>query len=118
MEESEKNEIIEYAVKMRERGETYRSIHNYLNQREVDDDLRRLAIAAVSEMEKANGIERPRYSSKRKITNVEKICGALIMVVSALSIVYLWGKGWVLGASFAGIFIGLGVMTGTARYYI
>mgnify|MGYP000459948934 CR=1 FL=1 len=99
-----KEELYAYAIKMFERGDTYRSIFNYLHNNCEDEKTIEEIVAEIRGLEKEQKISKEKESKGWFDINV--IGSVLVICFGAILIHFLWGKGYVSTLPF--FVIGLG----------
>lgn len=99
-----KEELLAYAIKMFERGDTYRTIFNYLHNNCEDEKTIEEIVAEIQKLEKEQKIVQEKESKGWIDVNV--IGSVLVIFFGAILIHFLWGKGYVSTLPFA--VIGLG----------
>lgn len=104
--EKTKEELMEYAVKMRVRGDTYRSILNYLQMNSSDENLINEIISRIDQLEKKKIISTtPENTTEQPTLNL--FIGSFLSFLGIGLIFFLWGKGYLSTVPF--LIIGLGV---------
>lgn len=101
-----KEELIAYAVKMRQRGDRYRSILAYLENNCNDTELVKEIIGIVDELETKKAIEVDHTQGVRE-KNSYNLFGYAFIAGGILLMVFLWNKGWI--ASLPFVMIGMGI---------
>ncbi len=102
-----KEELLQYALKMRERGDTYRSVINYLNRNTDDEGLKKEIIQEVDRLEKENPGKNQLKPGSDSPSKFSIIMGVLFLGFGAILIPFLWNKGFISTIPF--ILIGIGV---------
>ncbi len=91
--EKTKEELLNYALKMYLRGETFRSIMGYLERNTSDQETVKQIIASLDKFEKENKIER--HKEKDRPSTINLIMGIIFIAGGAWLTYYLWGRGFV-----------------------
>ena len=106
-----KEEIQEYAIIMRGRGESYRTILNYIKSKTSDEDTITDIISHLDQLEKSNNLKISKeYPGNLSITNT--LLGSLFLISGIVLIFFLWGKGFISTIPFMLIGIGMLALTG------
>lgn len=103
-----KEELLEYAIKMRSRDDSYRSMINYLNNNCDDEEVVREIVRTVDQMEKEKKIKTEAIKLKEPL-NLNLIMGGLLIVIGIGLIRILWDKGYISTLPF--ILIGIGLVS-------
>lgn len=101
-----KDELILYAVKMRQRGDRYRSILSYLEKNCENPEQVQEIIAIVDQMETKKILEVD-HTQGVKENNTYNIFGYAFIAGGILLMIFLWNKGWVASVPF--VMIGMGI---------
>ena len=106
-----KEQLLEYAIKMRERGDRYTSIINYLNRSTDDEALKTSIIKELDELERSQNLNLP---AEPKLTyfTINRIVGLIIMIAGGILMSYLWDLGFISTIPFIIIGVGFLVFTG------
>lgn len=112
--EKTKEELMEYAVKMRVRGDTYRSILNYLQMNSSDENLINEIISRIDQLEKKKIISiTPENTTEQPTLNL--FIGSFLSFLGIGLIFFLWGKGYLSTVPFLIIGLGAWVLTGGSK---
>ena len=109
--EKTKEELLDYAIKMRVRGDTYRSLLNYLQTNYSDKSIVSEIIAHVDQLEKAKSIL-PDSQNKTNISGMNIFLGCLCLFSGIVLIFFLWEKGWISTIPFFLMGIGVYALSG------
>ncbi|MCB0477427.1 MAG: hypothetical protein KDC84_04655 [Crocinitomicaceae bacterium] len=100
-----KKELKEYAIRMFDRGDSYRTIFTYLhNNCESEEEVQSI-ISSVREHEKKQKTKKENLSEKWFNLNI--IIPILLIVFGGIMVNMLWGKGFVSTLPFVVILIGI-----------
>ena len=108
--EKTKEEMMEYAIKMRVRGDDYRSILNYLQLYSSDKNLIDEIISEIDQLEK-NKIITSTLENTTEPQTVNLLLGSLFSLSGIVLIFFLWGKGFISTIPFLIIGMGVWVLT-------
>jgi len=98
-------ELTEQACRMREQGESYRSIGQYLESTGAEAETVAAVIKNLDKVEKENLVKPP---TKKRVSNTSLVLGSIFMAGGAYLTYRLWGMGWVSTVSI--LMIGVGFM--------
>ncbi|MCB0735102.1 MAG: hypothetical protein KDC76_10995 [Bacteroidetes bacterium] len=104
-------ELFGYVLKMRERGDDWRAVRNYLNRYSEDDELKQNIIRKVDVMEKEGTVKPP--TERKGPTQWEVFIGGIVFLAGLILMIELWEKGWVATAPVLMMGAGLAGMSGT-----
>ena len=107
-------ELFAYCVQMRERGDTYRSMANYLNNNCEDEETIKSIVTAVNKLEKENRINSPKIN-KEKTPTLSLLLGTLFLVSGIVLMFFFWGMGVIFTVPFILISIGILALTGSIK---
>jgi len=110
-----KEEILEYVFKMRQRGDTYRSILAYINRSTEDQLVRDAIIDTLNAWEKEGKIKISSDDSKNKPYFLSKVLGAIFLFGGIVLLIFTWGSGFVFVLNLSIIGIGIAALTGSIR---
>jgi len=85
MDSTEKDKILEYAIKMLERGDLYSDILRYLNKKEVSEEYKKEIITALEEHKRKLNKEEKKY----RPVSISKLAFGLMFLVLTLYLEYL-----------------------------
>ncbi|MDR3287699.1 MAG: hypothetical protein LBT27_09700 [Prevotellaceae bacterium] len=103
--EKTKEELFEYAIKMFQRGETYRSILGYIKSNTSDEDVIKQIITSLDSLEKENKIKRTNVKESNSFINIFM---GIFLIISGIALTYLlWGEGFIAVFPFLLIIAGL-----------
>lgn len=105
-----KEEMMEYAIQMRLRGDTYREMLAYLNRYTKDEAIIKEIISKVDNLEKTKRIKAPERGGS--ISSFSVILGILFIVAGIALIIFLWDRGFIAGLPVLLIIIGFGALSG------
>ncbi len=91
------------ACSMREQGESYVSIGEYLISTGASTDLISRIIGNLDSMEKDKLVQKPK---RNKSSTTSKLMGIILIIGGVVLAYYIWGKGWISGVSV--LLVGLG----------
>ncbi len=106
--EKTKEEMLNYAVNMRLRGDNYRAILNYLERHTSDQNLINEIINSVDLLEKNNEIK-PLIEKKNKLSFINVVLSSVLILLGLYLVFSLWGEGYIATLPF--LIIGLGIWT-------
>ncbi|MCD4791644.1 MAG: hypothetical protein K8R54_00295 [Bacteroidales bacterium] len=106
-----KDEMLKYAVQMRERGDTYRDMLAYIKRYTNDEAIIKEIISEVDSLEKRKRINTPERGSNSG-SMISIIFGSIFLVSGVILIFFLWGKGFVSTIPFILIAIGIAAFSG------
>lgn len=106
-----KEELLIHAVKMRERGETYRAVSIFLKNNTDDENDIGDIVRGISELEKNKKIEIPPKDVNESYA-LGSILGILFLLSGLVLLVLLWGKGVISTIPFILLGIGAWALTG------
>lgn len=86
--------MLEYAVKMRKRGDTYYAIRSFLDHNSDEEAFKNAVINAVNKLEKEQKIQ-VEQPIKRKKFPLNLIFGTVFLAGGAVLAVFLWNKGFI-----------------------
>ncbi len=92
-----KIELITYAHKVLERGDSWRAVRGYLNHKTEDDALKSEVIQALNALERNGHLETPYEIYSQKWTTVNTILGFVFVGLGILLFIVLWRRGWIAG---------------------
>ena len=107
-----KEELLQYAAKMRQRGDTYVEIIRYLERNTSDEQTIKDVINVISELEKL--VKPVEKKKNRPILNI--ILGFGFLIFGFFLIFVLWGRGFVATLPFVMIIIGVTALTAPKTY--
>ncbi|MDR3226843.1 MAG: hypothetical protein LBT56_04135 [Prevotellaceae bacterium] len=103
--EKTKEELLEYAIKMFQRGETYRAILSYIKSNTSDEEVIKQIITNIDSLEKENKIKRTTVKESNSFFNI--FMGFFLIVLGITLIYFLWGEGFIAVFPFLLIIAGL-----------
>lgn len=103
--EKTKEELVAYAIKMRQRGDRYRSILFYLESNCQDPVLVQEIIGIVDELETKKKIDVD-HTQGIKPSNY-KLMGYIFIGAGIFLFVFLWNRGWI--STLPVLLIGMGI---------
>lgn len=109
-----KEDLLKYAIEMRMRGDTFRSMLGYLEGNCDDRDVINEIITTVDELEK-QGKFVPEESKKEGLPKRNLILGSLFVGGGTVLLVFLWGEGRVSFIPFFIIGVGFLGLTGAIK---
>ena len=104
--EKTKEEMLNYAVNMRLRGDNYVAILNYLERHTTDKKLINDIINSVDLLEKNNEIK-PLVENKNKLSIINVVLSSVLILFGVSLIFVLWGKGVIAVLPFLIIAVGI-----------
>jgi len=105
-----KEELLNYAIEMRKRGDTYRAMIAYLENNCDDEETVKEIVRTVDKMEKENQIK-VQVEKKNKPSFMNITLGVLFLLLGIILMFFLWGKGWVSTVPFI-------LITSTIPYFL
>jgi uncharacterized membrane protein len=100
-----KQELLQYAIKMRQRGDTYYYIKQYLERNASDPQTVNDVIALLSELEK---VAKPlQKKTSRRVPTLNIVLGIGFVVGGIVLFFMLWEKGFVAVLPFLLVIIGI-----------
>ena len=103
--------MLEYAIQMRLRGDTYRDMLNYLNRHTNDDTIIKDIISKVDNLEKGKRIKAPERG-RSSISSLSAVLGVIFIVAGIALIFFLWDKGFIASLPIILIIIGFTALSG------
>ena len=100
-------ELLQYAAKMRQRGDTYFEIKRYLERNASDEQTINDVVAIISELEK---VAKP-VQKKKNIPILNIVLGSCFLISGFILLFVLWGQGFVATLPFIMIIIGVTALT-------
>lgn len=104
--EKSKEEMLNYAVNMRLRGDDYRAILNYLERHTSDQHLINEIIDSVDLLEKNNEIK-PIVETNNKLSILNVVLSSVLILLGVFLVFILWGKGIIAVLPFLIIAVGI-----------
>ena len=102
-----KEELLQYAAKMRQRGDTYFEIKKYLERNASDEQTINDVIAIINELEK---VAKP-VQKKKNVPILNIVLGSCFLISGFILLFVLWGQGFVATLPFIMIIIGVTALT-------
>lgn len=85
-----RNELLEIAIKMREGGDSYRSISQFMAANEVPQETQSGIIRSLDKMEKADDLKLP---EKKKKLNTKVLLNTLFLFIGGIIIYVMYSRG-------------------------
>jgi hypothetical protein len=114
--EKTNQELVDYVIKMRMRGDNYRSIMAYLQRHCENEETVNDIIQLVDQLEKTKKIK-PGRADGSKPSFYNMIFGILFIVSGVLLTLFLWQIGFIWGISLLMIGIGIWALMGGKQFY-
>ncbi|MDR1171845.1 MAG: hypothetical protein LBL24_05255 [Bacteroidales bacterium] len=105
-----KEELLRYAVKMRQRGDTYYDIKQYLERNASDEETVNAIITIINELEKN---AKPVQQKRKDIPVLNIVLGSGFLILGFVLIFVLWNRGFVSMLPLLLIIIGITALTST-----
>jgi len=109
-----KKELLEYAIKMRQRGDTYRTIMQYLERNCDEKDVIKEIISSLDLLEKQQHIKVNQSTTQNNLF-ISKFIGALFIILGIFLIIFLWKQGFIAWLPLGLVIIGLFGITGKIK---
>lgn len=104
--EKTKEELLAYAISMKERGDNYRTIIDYLSKN-TDESTTRGIVKIIDQLEKDNKIQQAQ-PKESWLPSLNILFGWLFLISGIVLLFFLWGKGVIATLPF--VLMGLGVL--------
>jgi len=102
-----KKDLLEYVIKMRQRGDSWSAVLGYLKRNCDNEELVKEVFREVDKLDRENNWS-SRKNEKNKIPLRSVIFGLFFLLTGFALFGFLWGKGWI---SIVPIFmIGIGIL--------
>lgn len=104
---STKKELLEYGIKMINRGDSFAAVHDYLKRNCGDEELVKEVFTILNTL-KFEGKIGAVKTEKRNTLTFGKILGIVCLIAGIVLLKVLWSKGFVSTIPF--VFIGVGIL--------
>ena len=104
-----KEELRQYAIKMRERGDTLYEIRNYLVRNTSDVQIVQEIIESVGEWEES--VKENTIQKKKKIPVINLLLGTFLIISGIVLVIVLWKQGFIAILPIILIVIGIAALT-------
>jgi len=91
--EKSKQELLDYSIQMRLRGDTYRDMLAYLKKYTNDEAVIKEIISKVDSLEKTKRIKSP--ERRTSVSSLSIVLGSIFIVTGIFLIIFLWERGFV-----------------------
>ena len=113
-----KKEVLDYAIEMRERGDRFLTIRNYVDSKIEDKEVVKQIMEVLNRMDMEWKIKTPeQVKLKSGPSTANIVAGAIMIIVGVVLTFILWEAGFVAGLSLIMIVGGIFTMSGARHNF-